>query len=257
MNDTLTRGISLLKHRGLWLRERLFPMGCALCGRMLLDMEEAKYGLCRDCLSGLGLEREERCSLCGRPLISELDRCLQCRAEGHCFDQALPLFPYSGAYRELLVSYKFGGRRALGRFFADRLLEGLSLAADSFPGFPVEPVLVPVPPRPGKLKRGGWDQVEYMARLLDMARPLEQKVSICRCLERLPSQTQKELDKAGRKANLMGRIRCTSTALRGKIPREVVLFDDVITTGATLDACASALREGGAQKVYALCLCYT
>ena len=56
---------------------------------------------------------------------------------------------------------------------------------------------------------------------------------------------------ADRKTNLMGKIICTKPA-----PKTVILFDDVITTGATLDACAAALKGNGAEKVYGVCLFY-
>jgi ComF family protein len=166
-------------------------------------------------------------------------------------DQVVALFPYSGNYRKLLVSYKFGRYQALGNFLAESLVAGLSL----FTAPPLQnPVLTPVPPRPGKIRKTGWDQIDYLGRLLS---PTYRKarspyLPVYRCLKRLPSKSQKELNQEDRKTNLLGRIRCTKP-----IPREVIVFDDVITTGSTLDACAAALKAGGAHTVYGLCLFYT
>jgi ComF family protein len=239
------------------IREYLFPSGCAICGRMLLDTEEAWYGLCRDCTPGLAIDRETRCSLCGRPLISEQDRCLPCReraavnpeGSAYHFDRVIALFPYTGDYRKLLGAYKFGTYRAIGNFFREKLIEGLSL----FPAHLLtNPVWTPAPPRPGKIKKTGWDQIEYLARLLDSpCRGARNTHPVYRCLKRLPSKSQKELNRENRKTNLLGRIRCTK-----KVPPEVILFDDVFTTGSTMDACAAALKTGGAEKVYGLCLFY-
>ncbi|MDR2631310.1 MAG: ComF family protein [Spirochaetaceae bacterium] len=236
-----------------YIREWFFPSECPVCGKLLLDPRDAWYGLCGDCRAALSPGDERRCSLCGRPLISEKDRCLPCReGEGRFFDRAFAVFPYTGKYQKVLRAYKFGKFRSLGNFLAEQLTE--SLSAFSREGMK-NPAWVPVPPRPGKLRHYGWDQVEYLARLLEKQRR-ERKASplslpVCRCLKRLPSQTQKGLNRENRITNLRGRIRCIKTP-----PPEVFLFDDVITTGATLDACARALKEGGAEKVYGIGLFY-
>ncbi|MDR2259165.1 MAG: hypothetical protein LBE14_08480 [Treponema sp.] len=108
--------------------------------------------------------------------------------------------------------------------------------------------VVPVPPRPGKIRRTGWDQIEYLAKLLEKGRG---GPPVNRCLKRLPSQNQKELNRENRKTNLRGRI-----ILKGRAPRQAVILDDVCTTGSTMDACAAALKAGGAETVYGLCLFY-
>ncbi|MDR2758814.1 MAG: ComF family protein [Spirochaetaceae bacterium] len=235
-----------------FIREWLFPSGCPVCGKLLLDARDARYGLCGDCKAAFSLGDESRCSLCGRPLISEQDRCLPCReGEERYFDRAFAVFPYTGKYQQILRAYKFGKFRSLGNFLAEKLTESLSFFS---PEGMKNPCWVPVPPRPGKLRNYGWDQVEYLARLLE-EQYREQNPSgalpVYRCLKRFPSQTQKGLTREKRKTNLRGRIRCTK-----KPPQEVFLFDDVITTGFTLDACAAALKEGGAEKVYGICLFY-
>ena len=245
-------------------REYLFPVGCPVCGKALLEAREARCGLCLDCMPHFSIDEQERCDTCGRPLISEQGRCLACRArEERNLDGVWALYPYQGIYRRLLRAYKFGHSRALGHFFVEKLIECLAKGparfktGDHVPALE-RPCLVPAPPRPGKIRRAGWDQVDYLARLLrrlyrkDGPGPWEHgPLPVYPCLKRLSSQSQKELDRESRKRNLRGRIVCVR-----RPPAEVILFDDVITTGYTLDACAAALREQGAQKVYALCLFY-
>jgi ComF family protein len=238
--------------------EYLFPSGCAVCGSMLLDKEDSWYGLCGDCRTSFKIEAAERCSLCGRPLISEQGTCLDCRnlAETEklpSYDKLISIYPYTGHYLKLLGSYKFGKRLSLGRFLAEKVYEALALFSFDLTELQGDekPVLVPVPPRPGKLRKTGWDQIEYLARFLKKREGEAGGLKVMRCLKRLPSETQKKLDRETRKINLKGRI-----LVKGKAPKIAVLFDDVITTGSTMDACASALKEAGAEKVYGICLFY-
>jgi len=245
-------------------REYLFPAGCAVCDKALINKEDSWYGMCADCRKMLAIEHEERCSLCGKPLVSEITVCMDCRKtpsslspassitadneDARChIDRVLSLFPYTGSYRTLLWAYKFKKCRAVGNLFVEKLLEGLPFILEDCN----HPVLVPVPPRHGKIKREGWDQIEYLACLLEKIEKKEGKVPVRRCLERLPSQSQKELDRAGRQRNLLHRIRCKQDA-----PEEAILFDDVYTTGATMNVCAAALKQAGAKKVRGICLFY-
>ena len=240
-----------------YLREYLFPSGCGICGRALFNSMDAYYGLCGECrkfLSGI-FEGDKTCKTCGKPLITEKGSCLECRkkdgngAYNEYIERMRTFFPYSGKFQNLLGAYKFHKSKGVGNYLASCLtgvLPEINLEGDA--------AWVPVPPRPGKIRKQGWDQIEYLSGLLEKEHRRSfrgEKVPVNRCLKRLPSRTQKELNREERNKNLKGRILCIK-----KPPRIAILFDDVITTGATLNACAAALLEGGAEKVYGVCLFY-
>jgi competence protein ComFC len=171
---------------------------------------------------------------------------MKCRTdETRPRDALALLYPYAGKTRGLLNAYKFGVHRNLARFFAEKLTEGTRAAfggeADGVPW-------VPVPPRAGKLKQAGWDQMERIARSLEA----EHGVAVRRCLRRLPSAAQKSLGRAERQTNLQGRIVCKKPP-----PQALVLFDDVFTTGATMRECTETLKAAGAKRVLGVCLLYS
>jgi predicted amidophosphoribosyltransferase len=162
-----------------------------------------------------------------------------------------------GKYRTLLAAYKFKKNPAVAHYFAEKIRSTLENGFFPQGGAPDGPCvtpgtgIVPVPPRPGKIRQTGWDQVEYLAKLQEKGGRNQAGMPVTRCLKRLPSKSQKELGRANRQTNLRGRIVPVS-----KVPEICILIDDVMTTGSTLDACAAALKEGGAQTIYGLCLFY-
>jgi ComF family protein len=234
--------IAKLTQKLFRFREYLFPVNCAVCGGTLLNEEEAWQGLCEKCAGHFPPEEERRCALCGRPLISELEVCMKCRQGGeNAYDGMTLLYPYAGIMQTLLQAYKFGKHRSLSRFFAGKLILAAHTLSGTAPGIP----WIPVPPRPGKIKAQGWDQVECMARALEKYH----SITVQRCLKRLGSKTQKVLGKQERLTNLKGRIVCAQ-----KPPEEAILFDDVFTTGSTMNVCAETLKASGAKKVHGICL---
>jgi predicted amidophosphoribosyltransferase len=160
------------------LKGFFFPLVCALCGCPLVRAGEIRYGLCISCFEDMALDSGPRCSLCGKPLISEQDSCLLCREDAERFyDRLWVLYPYSGKYRALLAAYKFGKNLALGNFFSfmiSQLIENEPVLKNA--------VIVPVPPRPGKIKTTGWDQVDYLVKI--MGKNAAGNIAVCRCLKR-------------------------------------------------------------------------
>jgi ComF family protein len=228
-----------------------FPSFCALCGCVLTG-KESHFGLCTECRETMPLPKEKTCEFCGRPLISQIKYCLNCRTsmETLSYDKLWVLYPYTGIYRNLLQAYKFGKKTTLANFLVQKI-------RDTVKNEPLlrEAVIVPVPPRPGKVKEIGWDQVEYLVKKMGKSvfagAGGKDNFSVCRCLKRRKSMVQKSLNRAQRLENLKGRIYS-----KGKAPQTVLLIDDVITTGSTMEICAQVLKESGAKKIFGLCLFY-
>lgn len=225
-----------------------FPDSCVVCGEPL-SFSAAPRGpsgtgrrlsrqtpLCASCVAELAPEPDPRCVRCGQPLLSETGTCLRCRGAEFAFDFAWPLWRYAGAAARVIAAYKFGARRSLAPFLAGLL----ATAAARFPGA----VAVGAPCSPRSLRRRGWDQSALLARELGRL-----GWRTARLLDRGPGVQQKTLGYQDRQTNLASAI-----AVRGEVPERVLLVDDVMTTGATLSACARALKEAGTLRVDAVTL---
>jgi competence protein ComFC len=152
-------------------------------------------------------------------------------------------FAYTGPMRRALAVLKYGGARRLAPILAEAALPALnrllSLSGD-------EAVLVPVPVHPDRLVERGYNQAQLLAR--ELAHRARLPVSLA--LERTrPTTKQHRLNRSARLANLRGAFAPTSAS---PVPRTAILVDDIITTTATLEACASSLVAGGTADVYGL-----
>lgn len=225
----------------------VLPSRCLLCGK---ESGEG-YPLCEPCRHSFLTERIEdlsfksempdRCDRCGRPLISALKRCIECRETNalSAIDRVLPLFFYTAEAQALLTAWKVTGMRGFSAVFAECLALVLARTEGA--------IAVPVPPRPGKLRDRGWDQIEDIARLLES----RHGIAVSRCLERRSAVQQKKLGKLARLTNMRGAIAVKEKAA---VPQTAIVIDDLMTTGATLEACADALKAAGCGKVYGLTL---
>ncbi len=141
--------------------------------------------------------------------------------------------------RSLAAGLKFGRRLPLAR----RAAAAIRAAA---PPELLRGALVPAPPDPLRVRIRGFDPAEEIARALAQITELE----VAACLEREPARRQVGRRRGARLAD-PPRVRAWRAP-----PRCAVLVDDVWTTGATLSACAGALREAGADRVIALTLAH-
>jgi predicted amidophosphoribosyltransferase len=186
------------------------------------------------------------CAACGRPCRSEVVLCTRC---GRRLAEADPLLgagppgldrawssaPHEGVVRDLVAALKFRRLLPVADLMADRI-QWLA------PAHMLSGTVVPVPAAPSRLRRRGFDPAGELAGAL--AERLGAPMQVC--LARRGRGRQVGRRRAERIA-YPPRIRATAAA-----PRSVMLVDDVLTTGATLTACAQALRAAGAARVVAV-----
>lgn len=220
----------------------LIPHYCLLCHERIEEARDrGSFPLCDNCREKLSGIHGERCSICGRELFAERDICFPCRGKDRSCSELYPLFTYSGAPGALLKSYKSGKRSSLAPFWAELMMR---VIAERWPGR----VVVPVPPRPEKIKKREWDQIEAIVAVIE-----KNGFPVRRILRRAESLQQKRLNRAMRKENARNAY-SLAPGPREPLPDAVVLIDDVCTTGATIESCAKALRDAGVRDIAALVL---
>lgn len=210
------------------LVDLVYPPRCPLCGAALAEQD----GLCGDCWGLLDIPGED---------------------EGDALTQAAGAVPvyaatfYNDASRRLVLDYKHGGRithaRLLARLIAARLPDPVDGAA--------RPLLVPVPLHRGRLWQRGFNQAAVLAG--ELARMGKGEALVDGLLRRKRTPSLGGLGREARDRALAGAI-TVNPGRSGRIAgRDVVLVDDVFTSGATARACVSALAEAGARSIAVAC----
>ena len=217
------------------IKETLYPsfcVGCGKCGSIL----------CMNCFEKIERSITGMCFHCGR--ISKNSRiCRDCRRKNKFVSAIIWSSSYKDeVVRELVHEFKYGGVYEAGDILAEILsqrLFGVSFSKELL-------LVVPVPLHKNKLRKRGFNQAEYLARSISKSHNLHGGLFLTRKRE---TQTQVKLSKSERSKNLAGSIVCNEPKV--VLGRDILLLDDVATTGATLNECARALKEAGAKKIYA------
>ncbi|MFZ3217290.1 MAG: ComF family protein [Candidatus Acidiferrales bacterium] len=232
----------------------LFPAPCRICGTTLLNA--SRIPICVACLRSFEPIREPMCACCGRPFpvttgadaadpgSAEQPRCRLCRADYYAFDRARSFGVYNDSLHQAILLLKYEEVRRLGDWFAARLAEVVAREGEEFHA----DVVVPVPLHPDRQRERGYNQAELIARPL--ARRLGVKQGAYLLMRTKPRPARLVLSRKEHWDSVRGAY-ATRKGLRVDNLR-VLLLDDVLTTGATLDACARALKAAGAKAVLGL-----
>lgn len=199
---------------------------------------ENQYGLCDKCFKKLEFIGDKCCIRCGKPSDNEAKYCLLCQNETRYFDMARSAVKYKGDIQRLILEYKFHNKRYLGKYlakFIEHVVEEYNIKYD---------IVVPIPLSKAREKERKYNQVTEMLRHTKLS-PVVDALTKTRDNERQSLMAGKE-----RRDNVYGVYAVTDKAVvKGK---HVLLVDDIITTGATVNEASRVLTGAGAKSVTAV-----
>jgi ComF family protein len=209
----------------------VLPRACHLC-------EAVGSALCRRCEALVRSTISLRCSGCG------LNTACDCHVLGWKIDRTLAMASYQAPIDSLIGEMKFQSKQSIGKvlgaIMGQEFAHRLAYETQSLDDF----CLVPVPLSAARFRHRGFNQADTIAKALAKHLALPVRHIIARG-HQLQSQSQ-----LGRQARLLNLNQ--AYVLTQKSPKKVILVDDVMTTGATLNHCADLLKSAGAAEVWAM-----
>jgi Predicted amidophosphoribosyltransferases len=240
-------GVSKINNLSGFLKDflnLLYPerLNCIFCGKPLKRYNE--YTACGYCRSMLKFTGERTCRVCGRILMEdyEKDTCSDCLNSSPYFDGACSVFIFEGIIQAALYRLKYDGDTGIapviGKYMAKRLIQT---------GWPVD-LIIPVPLHDRRLAERRFNQSYLLS--LEIGRECGVSVSDTVLKRIRHTESQVSLSKLDRTLNVRGAF---DIADRNSVEgRSILIVDDIITTGATLNECSKAIRGYGAKNVYCL-----
>jgi competence protein ComFC len=239
-----------------------YPAGCSLCERLLT--RASRVPICDECLTSFATLAPEFCGICGSPVVAlfstpvsdrgapeavsrdaehtSLPGCIVCQGRTYAFERARSYAAYEGRLIRAIILLKFERIEPLGGWFATQLGEVAKrhgLTAD---------VVVSVPFHRQRERERGYNQADLIARPL--ARRLHLPYRPVLLMRTKPRPDKHILSLSERWESVHGAFATREGSQVDNL--RVLLVDDVMTTKATLDACAKALRQAGAKSVIGL-----
>jgi ComF family protein len=221
----------------------LYPPHCAVCETSI----ETGEWLCSPCTINVQRINKPRCENCSHPfhgLAGNHFVCPNCEGQPFHFEFAVAVMKAGGTTRELIHRFKYAKEQRLAVLLGDWLADAFT---DSrFNSFPVD-LVVPVPLHAARQREREYNQSELLARHVAKIR----KIPFSDVLRRSRfTNTQTQFDRRERMRNLRDAFKLRNNASVDQL--RIVLVDDVLTTGSTLDECARVLIDAGAARVCAI-----
>ena len=206
----------------------LYPKKCPVCGSAKTADEKDVF--CPDCYKNLIWVEEPCCKHCGKPVASEkVELCYDCGRRDSQLRQGTALWVYDDKGKQMMHLYKYTGQSVLSEVFGRELIKhkGRQIAA--------------------------WQPAEKLAGYV--AQALKIPVMESGLIRLKNTRPQNQLNDKQRRHNLSDVFEVPASAMTQIQGKRILLMDDIYTTGSTLEACGSALRQAGAEDIYFACLC--
>lgn len=226
----------------------LLPVECATCHTPLAD-DPTPY-FCSRCWTSIVQPNPSRCARCDRPFVSPVATtysprhlCQSCHERPPSYTRAWTLYPYRPPLQDAICLFKYGGKVSLAEPLA-------RLMIDRLPPLEAIDLIIPVPLHAERLREREFNQSLLLADKI--GRHLNLPVSGTALTRIAPTPPQTTLSRRERLNNLRGAFTVPRPpSIAGKC---ILLVDDVLTTGTTVNVCAKTLRKAGAGPVFVLTL---
>ena len=226
-----------------------YPKTCLLCQRPL-ENNAVDNLLCFTCWQGIRKNTPPLCTICGRQIRGDQiskRACPDCQRQNFSFDRAFSPCIYEGVVRELIHKFKYQSKDYLSTLLVRLLNEFIYQYRIAFDPFDL---IIPIPLHIMRLREREFNQAELLAHRI--AEELSLTLSSTNLWRKYHRQAQMELSIDKRWKNIEGCFALRNPAeVKGK---NVLLIDDVLTTGATCSEAASVLKGAGATSVFVLTL---
>lgn len=225
----------------------VFPNICLCCDK---SISKDKM-FCSDCFSKIPFVQGTICYRCGHKLnllpSQEKILCTKCLKKRPVYDKARAVFQYNSSSKNSILKFKYTGKIEYSRQFVQLLMQaGKEL-------FPETDIIIPVPMHPKRKLSRGYNQAAVLANLLSKKTKIAYDEKILIRHKHTPKQENKTFEE--RHKNVKDAFIVKN---KRKIKnRTVLLIDDVLTTGATVNNCAKTLKKAGASSVFVLTIAHT
>ena len=243
---------SMVKYIKEGLLNLIFPLDCKICEKPI--RESKGYSICEDCFKDIKLIDRPYCVKCGKPFLISTDLfkqdreilCVDCKRKKYSFEFARSIGVYLGILKECIHLFKYYGEKKLAEPFGKLLIDYLIKNQEFKKGIDL---IVPVPLHKNDLKRRGFNQSILLSRTIGnyFSIPVEEIL-----IKKKLTSSQVNLSKKEREKNI---LRAFSIERIEEIKdKNVLILDDIFTTGSTVEECARELKKAKARNIFVLTL---
>lgn len=228
----------------LKLIELLFPKTCMGCGKFIKINAVNKW-LCKDCEEDFELADSKyyKCEKCGR-IIDYIGTCEFCSQNDVYYDQGYTIFEYEGKIRKSIINYKFNEMKCFSDYYSEIMADYFNNKCSNEYDY-----VTSVPLYRSKYWARGYNQSEVIAK------KFSNKINVPynRILKKIiNTKQQSTLSATNRHKNIKDAFMCIKDIQN----KNILIIDDILTTGSTINECCKTLKAAGAKKVDFIVLAY-
>ncbi|TCT14010.1 ComF family protein [Natranaerovirga pectinivora] len=221
----------------------IYPPRCPLCNDIIPWFEEKR--ICTGCLEKSPIIEGPRCTKCSKPVFhQEITHCFDCHKQELAYEKGWSLWSYEEPVKKAIYQYKYHNKREYAPLFAKELVSEFKSDIEKYN----IGTIVPVPLSKKRQRTRGYNQAYLLAKEIGKLLDKEVVELLERHLDTLP---QKELNDKERLKNLN---KVFSVNNDKKVLNNILIVDDIYTTGSTINACAMSIKEHYDTDIYYICI---